>query len=551
VAASQVDAGLVPARKGKETTMAQAASSPAPGAAPASASRLFAGSCVALISGAAMFAVTSDILGALKQQFVLSNEQVAWIMSGGTWGFTLSIFALGPLCDALGMGRLVALALVTHAAGSLMMIFANGFWMLFAGALVNAIGSGAVEAACNPLIATIYPDRKTEKLNVFHMWFPGGIVLGGVACYALRAAGLGDWQLRLALVLMPTVLYGLLFLGQRFPATERVQAGVSFGGMVRETLRRPLFWVLLGCMMLTASLELGPARWIPAVLEAGGVPGILVLVWITGLMAVLRLFAGPVVRVLTNTGVLLASAVVGGVGLALLSFATSWGLIAVAATVFAIGVCYFWPTMIGTAAERIPKGGAFVLAILGGAGGLVAGAVTAPLMGRIADHYLHRELVRQEVRDGRTVDHQAETVAALKDLDATYARWAEGLGDTPADRVTRDEVRAARDAVGQALAAWSRTGTLPAVDTANAFRVVLKSGPAPGVGVESGAARAALAAKTRAEALLRPADNKGGLMSFRYVAPASLVLVVVFGLLHLRDRRAARAPAGGDLPPQR
>jgi hypothetical protein len=461
-------------------------------------------------------------------------------MGWSGWGFTIGIFALGPLCDAIGMRWLLRFALVCHAAGIFLMVGAQGFYSLFAGAFVNALGSGAVEAACNPLVATIYPDKKTHKLNQFHMWFPGGIVIGGAGAYLMTRVGLDSWQLKLLLALLPTMAYGILFTGQYFPPTERVQSGVSFGGMIKETFLRPLFLVLLVCMMLTASLELGPSRWIPAVLEAGGVPGILVLVWVTGLMAVLRYFAGPVVQVLTNTGVLLLSAIVGGVGLALLSVSSGVVMIGVAATIFAFGVCYFWPTMLGTVAERIPKGGAMALAILGGAGGLFVNTVTIPVMGALADGYLHRELVFQGDAGGRPVDRTKETAVALQDVRISYARWAASLGSGPREALTQREIQTALEDADAVLDRWVHSGRLPETDTANALRAAIKNGPPDSVETDGpAAARAALAARRQAAALLAPAENKGGLMSFRYVAPISVFLAAVFGVMFVQDRRRA------------
>ncbi|MFQ5807862.1 MAG: sugar MFS transporter, partial [Phycisphaerae bacterium] len=333
-----------------------------------STGRLFVGSCFALTATSVCFGVVGASMGALKEQFILSNEQVGWIGGAALWGFTISIFVLGPLCDVLGMRNLLRFALLCHAVGTLLMIFATGFWMLFFGALILALGNGTVEAACNPLVATIYPYEKTKKLNQFHVWFPGGIVIGGVAAYLLDQVGLTNWQVKLALILVPTVIYGLIFAGQKFPATERVQSGVSFGGMVQGALLRPLFLILLACMAITASLELGPNRWVPAVLEAGGIPGILVLAYISGLMAVLRFFAGPVVYRLSPTGILVASAVLSGAGLYWLSFAETTVMAFLSATVFAVGVCYFWPTMLGVTSERVPKSGALGLALMGGMG---------------------------------------------------------------------------------------------------------------------------------------------------------------------------------------
>jgi MFS family permease len=422
------------------------------------ASRLFVGSCVALSGSAVMFAVLNDIMGALKEHFVLTNEQVGWV-AAGQMGFTIAIFALGPLCDALGMKPLLWFAFLCQIGGAMMVIFAIGFWTLFSGVLINAIGSGTIEAVCNPLIATLFPDRKTQKLNQFHVWFPGGIVLGGLACYALDQAGLNYWQLKVALVVLPTLAYGVMLAGQKFPATERVQSGVSFGQMFGETFLRPLFLVLLVCMMLTASLELGPQRWIPSVLEAGHVPGILVLVWITGLMAVMRFFNAPVVRTLGGIGVLLVSSVLAGVGLAMLSFAGTVFQIGVAATVFAIGVCYFWPTMLGTAAERVPRGGALALAVLGGTGSLFFSVVTTPLMGRIADHYLHQELTTPAIVDGKTIDRQAQTAAVLERVDASYRAWSQSLGDTKRDQASKKDIAGALPLVDQALERWHQTGS--------------------------------------------------------------------------------------------
>jgi MFS family permease len=543
--------------------MSQSATAGGGNVTAAHAARLFGASCIALTCGAAMFAVTGDIATALKRDFVLSNEQMGILMGWPGWGFPLGLFAFGPLCDAIGMRRVLRLAVVFHAAGILMMVFADGFGMLFAGATVNALGSGAVEAACNPLIATIYPDKKTHKLNQFHMWFPGGIVIGGVACYLINLVSPGWWQLKLAICVVPVAVYGVMFTGQYFPPTERVASGVSFGGMFRETLLRPLFLVLLFTMMLTASIELGPNRWVPAVLQAGGIPGILVLVWITGLMAVLRFVAGPVVKWFgSNSLLLLVSAVVAGVGLTALSFATNVYIAGVAATVFALGVCYFWPTILGTVAERFPKGGALALALMGGAGGIFVSGVTVPVMGLVADEYLHQELVFEGTVDGRPVDRQAETVAVLRDVRTAYAAWSAFLGTSPQEEVAKADIRAALGEVDAVLAAFDRAERLPEGATANALRSVIKAGPAtaPAERVEAisegrpqtlDEMRAdmrlrteahAFDAKSRAEAILNPADNKGGLMSFRWVALLALVPIAVFGVMYLQDRRRSRQP---------
>ena len=339
--------------------------------------RLFVASCMALTATAVTFAIRGDILGDLGAAFSLSNEDLGKAAGAWAYGFTLSIFIGGQLVDLLGMKRIVAVAFLMHVAGVLLTIFASGFWSLFFGTLCVGLGNGLVEAFANPLTATIYADQKTEKLNLLHVWFPGGIVIGGLVAFALAKLHM-NWQVRMAFILVPTLAYGFLFLGQEFPATERVQQGVSTGGMYRAVLR-PLFFVIVFCMILTASTELATNQWISYILSntAGmAAGGILVLVWINGLMAVGRWFAGPMVHRLSAVGLLIASAALSAVGLVGLSLASSPATAIAAATVFAIGICYFWPTMLGVTSERFPDGGSLALAIVGGMGTLAAAIFT-------------------------------------------------------------------------------------------------------------------------------------------------------------------------------
>lgn len=484
--------------------------------------RLFVGSCVALIATAVAFAVVGATMGAMKEHFVLSNEEVGWIGGAALWGFTVSIFVFGPLVDALGMRFLLRLAFLGHVAGVLTMIFANGFAMLFIGGLTIAMGNGLVEAACNPLVATIYPDRKTQMLNKFHVWFPGGIVIGGLTSYLLDSSGITDWRIKLGLVLIPAAVYGLIFAGQKFPATERVQSGVTFMEMVKETFFRPFFLLLFFCMMMTASLELGPNRWVPAVLESAGIAGILVLVWINLLMAILRYFAGPVVHRLSPTGILFLSAIVAGIGLYWLSYTETLGMAIAAGTIFALGVCYFWPTMLGVTSERVPKGGSLALALMGGIGMAIVGLVTSPLMGKVADGYLHEKLPVQQ------------TVQCLANVVETYPALKLG-----APEKTGADLQAAIDAANGVIKEHTASGTLPPLATANALRGAIAAAP--------GSPAAATARE-----ILGPAENSGGKISFRYVTPLAVFLAIIFGVLYFTERakggykivKLAKADAG-------
>ena len=471
------------------------------------ARRLFLGSCIALIATSSAFALVGDVMFSLKSEFVLSNVQIGWIGGAGLWGFAVSQLLFSPFCDTLGMRLLLRLAFLCHLGGSIMMMMATGFGSLFGGALVISMGNGLVEAACNPLVAALYPENKTVKLNQFHVWFPGGIVLAGLVAYGLTQAGMTSWQLKLALILVPTLIYGFLLLGQRFPETEGVQSGVSMGEMFKATFTTPLMLIMLACMALTASIELGPGRWVPAVLESGGMSGILLLVYINALMAILRYRAGDVVHRLSPTGILLGSAVLSGVGLLWMSVPGTGVQVIAAATVFALGVCYFWPTMLGFVSERVPRSGALGLGLMGTVGMATVGLITSPWMGRVADDFAHERLPAQE------------TLALLQKASLVLSEEASAATGAQAE-----DLLAANGVVAEALDAHASSGALPPVLTASALRAVSGAGVSNDVVAEAGA-------------LLGPAENAGGLASFRRIVPLCGVLVVVFGLMFLGERR--------------
>lgn len=476
--------------------------------------RLFMGSCITLIATAMTFAVLSSIMRSLQNSFFLSNEDVGWITGAGLWGFPISILIFGPLCSVLGMRFLLRLAYVFFFIGVGVMISATyapamAFWLLFFGALTIAFANGLVEGACNPLVATIYPDRKVEKLNQFHVWFPGGIVIGGLLCFALDNLGVGYWQIKVATILIPVCASASIMFAETYPLTERAQSGVSFSGMLKETLTRPLFILLFFCMMMTASVELGPNRWVGAVMDSAGFHGMLILVWTSLLMALMRQFAGSVAGKIAPTGMLLMSSVLSGLGLLWLSYAQSGTSIFLADTVFALGVCYFWPTMLGVASERVPKGGEFALAMLGMAGNLAVGLLTIPMMGRVADNEGHK--VFQYEQTCQVIQQVADGLPAFKEKT-----------DNPALKDAIDEtVALAKSVLDKAQA--SKTA-LPQNDTANVLRGALNC-------LEPDDALAKTVIAT-----LNPAEAAGGRTSFRYVTVLAGVLVVIFGALYLKDK---------------
>ena len=348
------------------------------------AGRLFVASCTALTVTALAFAIRGGIMSDLSTQFGLNGTQLGWIAGGAFWGSALALLFGGPLCDVVGIGRLLRAAFLCHAMGILLTVFSINFWSLFFATVMIGLSNGLIEGVTNPLISTLYKDEKTKRLNQFHAWWPGGIVIGGLLTYFLYQLGFG-WQIQVATMLLPTFVYGFMFYGQEFPKTERVASGVSTREMFAEC-GRPLFLYMAGCMVLTASVEVGTNQWIAMLLEHSGVPGILVLVWVTGLMMVGRLAAGPMVEKLSVTGMLLMSAICTTIGLYWMSFASGlWSL--AAAAVYAIGICYYWPTMLGFVSERLPRSGALGLAVIGSVGMISISAVM-PVIGHIYDNQI-------------------------------------------------------------------------------------------------------------------------------------------------------------------
>src|SRR6186713_1625430 len=276
--------------------------------------QLFLASRIALIVTAITFAYRAALEGTWGTEFNLTKEQIGWIFSPAFWGFTLAMIFGGPLCDFLGMKKLVGLAFIGHVSGIVIYLVAKDATMLFVGTLCIGIGNGMVEAACNPLVVTLYPDNKTTMLNRFHVWFPGGIALGGLISYILLdKLGLG-WHVLIFVLFIPAIIYGILFWRLEFPQTERVTKGVSTKEMFLSCLN-PLFLVMVACMFMTAATELGTNQWLGALLQGAGVSGILVLVFINGFMALGRSFAGPVVHRLNPNGMLIVSALLAAIGL--------------------------------------------------------------------------------------------------------------------------------------------------------------------------------------------------------------------------------------------
>jgi MFS family permease len=359
---------------------------------------LFVVSCVALVSTAFVFNLRGTILADLGSAFAMNMETVGKATSSAFLAFAIAIFIGSPLCDVFGMRALLRTAALLQLIGVLAVIFtpqltsvASPFALLWGGMFVAGMGNGLVEAVINPLAATLYPNDKTHRLNVLHAWWPGGLIMGGLIGFVMSQVLHAPWQITFGISLAPVIVYTIMLFGCDFPATERVAAGVSNTEMWRQVLQ-PLFIIWFLCMFLTAATELGPGQWVDAILtKMVGMRGILLFVYVSGLMFVLRHFAGPLAHKFSPVGLMWISSLLAGLGLLAMSAAHNPIVALLAATVWGAGVCYMWPTMLGVASERFPKGGALLMGLMGTAGQLSIFFVV-PLMGKVYDAYTTKAL---------------------------------------------------------------------------------------------------------------------------------------------------------------
>ena len=343
------------------------------------------------------FAVRANIASNLQEDIYdkidLANSAalVGEALSATFMGFALTLLFGSALVDLIGMKRMLLLSALGYIAGAVGLVFATTMaidssveTVIWVSLLLTGLGWGAVEAASNPMVAALYPEEKTHRLNILHAWWPAGIVVGGLMGYTITRVGL-PWELNMFVLLLPALALAWMVSRATFPVTERVAAGVSYGQMFSELLKRPLFWVFWVCMFFTATAELAPGQWVNIALShIVGMQGILLLVYVSALMFVMRHFAGPIVAHISPIGLMFVSCLAAGIGLYLLSLADTPALAFGAATVWGIGVCYLWPTMLAITSERFPRGGAMALGLMGFAGGMAIKFVL-PQMGAIFD----------------------------------------------------------------------------------------------------------------------------------------------------------------------
>jgi len=440
---------------------------------------------IALIATAFGFIVRTMIIKELGAEFNLSTTEQGQILGVGLWPFAISIVLFSLVIDKIGYKAAMLFAFVCHVGSAIATIFAKDYNWLYWGTFVCALGNGTVEAVINPVVATVFQRNKTKWLNILHAGWPGGMVLGGLLALAL---GTSPWTWKVALILVPTLAYGAMMVVAKFPVSERVSAGVSYNAMLKEvgiigalivtflitwelgnvfslsltvklfilaivvggyglyvkSLGQPLFIFLLIIMMPLATTELGTDSWITPLMEsqmlALGLPAVAVLLYTSLLMMVLRFCAGPIVHALSPLGLLAGSAFIAMIGLLALSKATGIAIL-LAATLYAFGKTFFWPTMLGVVAERFPKGGAMTLNTIAGVGMLSVGIVGAQFLGFFQDNAIDKRLAAYD-QQNNTQLHQAYLTEPKNSLFGQYTALDQKKADAApeADKTAIAEV---------------------------------------------------------------------------------------------------------------
>ncbi len=391
---------------------------------------LFWGCFIALIATSFGFIIRALIIDNWEADFSLSPTQKGELLGVGLWPFAISIVLFSLVIDRIGYRNAMIFGLACHVLSAVITIMAKDYWMLYIGTFICALGNGTVEAYINPVVGTLFRKDKTKWFNILHAGWPGGMVLGGILLLML-----GDsvgWQVKVGLILLPTILYAFLLWSKKFPVQERVAAGVSYQDMLKEvgvlgafiislmvfkeigrilgfgevvtwvvilaatgafgfytkSLGKPLFIIMLLIMIPLAITELGVDSWSASLMtgEMGkmGFSGLWVLIYTSLIMMLLRFFGGPIIHKLSPLGILAAGAAVAALGLFALSSATG-GMILLAATLYGIGKSFFWPTTLGIVAEQFPRGGALTLNGVAAVGMLAAGIVGGPFLGNVQD----------------------------------------------------------------------------------------------------------------------------------------------------------------------
>ncbi len=363
---------------------------------PANHKSLFWISVLALFTAALANAVRAGAAGAMKTSLLdpidaaNSGLMIGTVLGNSFLGFALSLVVISPLLDRFGAKKVILFAAACFIIGPGLVLASAGsgssvYTLLNIAMIIWGFGWGATEASINPLATTLYPNDKTGKLNTLHAWWPAGIIVGGLLSVLFFKQMNLSWEMLIGLTIVPGVVLALWASRHEFPQTESTAKGVGFSEMMAEPFKRPTFWIFFAIMFLTASAELAPGAWVDVTLtETVGFSGILVLVYVSAIMFVMRHFAGALDHKFSDMGLLWFSTVPAAIGLYLLSTASSAATALIAATFWAFGVCFMWPTMLAAVARRFPKSGPWGIGLIGFAGALAIRFVL-PQLGAIYD----------------------------------------------------------------------------------------------------------------------------------------------------------------------
>ncbi|TLP71850.1 MFS transporter [Maribacter sp. ACAM166] len=360
-------------------------------------SRLLFASFFTIVAGGVGFAVRGSILVDWGNQFGFTMTELGSITGGGFAGFGVIIILFSLIVDRVGYKPLLVLAFFVHFLSLLVTVATvyvfdsmgreAAYWCLFSGTFLFAVGNGICESVVNPLVATLYPKAKTHYLNILHAGWPGGMILGGVLSIAFH--DILSWEVLMSFFLIPVLIYGVIILKEKLPLSEAKEAGIPYKEMFRQ-FGSPLLMVLMLLMVLIGYVELGTDSWIQNItgnILENPTKGVLLFIYTSALMFILRFFAGPIVQKISPLGLLFVCSILGAIGLYILGTATTGLIMVFAVTIYGIAKTFFWPTMLGVVGERFPRGGAVVMGFVGGVGMLSAGLLGGPGIGYKQDYF--------------------------------------------------------------------------------------------------------------------------------------------------------------------
>ena len=465
------------------------------------AKRLLWAGFMAILAAGVGFAVRGGIFDNWGKEFGFTGAQLGAIGGAGFSGFCFGIIIGGVIVDKIGYGKLVFVALLCHVLSAFVTFGAstpdNAYNMLFWGMFIFAFANGTLEAVANPLVATLFPQNRTHYLNILHASWPAGMILGSVAGWILDDKMQVNWKVQLALYLVPTVLYGIMFMGQKFPKSQAAEKGSSFSEMFKAvgllgaavacfllskffadifkssesadmigyiiggvlllsvafvtqfSIGSVLLFILFVTHALVGAVELGTDGWIQNI--TGNLftseQGKYLFIWTSAIMFSLRFCAHFIERTLklSPVGLLFVCAVIACLGLNLASGMQTFGAALVALGIYAIGKTFFWPTMLAVVGDRYPQTGAVAMSIMGGIGMLSAGLIGGPGLGYAKDRFAGEELKAKN--PALFEEFKAATPSKFLNIASTAATGLDGkkLGEAN-DRLgaIRKEIEAAK-----------------------------------------------------------------------------------------------------------